>query len=94
VQVQGIDRIGQSVVEASREPALARAWLAATDRRAADALPYGAPEGADGTVSYRLTMASLRDTGTPAWQWWALGIVGLVALGWGVRGRLTTPAAT
>jgi putative membrane protein len=90
VQVQGIDRIGESVVEASREPALARAWLAATDRRAADALPYGAPEGALGTVSYRLTMASLRDTGTPAWQWWALAVVGLAAVGWGVRTRLAS----
>jgi putative membrane protein len=91
VRVEGIDRIGESVVEASREPALARAWLAATDARAADALPYGAPEGAEGTVSYRLSMASLADNGTPPWQWWALALVGLVALGWGVRTRLAAP---
>jgi putative membrane protein len=94
VRVEGIERLGDSVVAASREPALAQAWLAATDARASDALPYGAPDGAEGNAAYRLTMASLRDDSTPAWQWWALGVLCLAVAAWGVRSRLSVrPAA-
>ncbi len=93
VRVDGIERLGDTVVAASREPALAEAWLAATDARAADALPYGAPDGAEGNAAYRLTMASLSDDTTPAWQWWALGVLSLAVAAWGVRNRLAVRPA-
>lgn len=81
LQQEGIDEVAAAVAEAVEEPALAAAWLAATDARAADALPYGAPDGAVGHAAYRLTMAATRDGGTPTWQWWLLGLAGIAALG-------------
>ena len=89
---QGIDEIETAIVEASTEPALASAWLAATDARASDALPYGPPDGAVGHAAYRLAMASTTSAGTPAWQWWLLGAGVLGAFGWGAARRLREPS--
>lgn len=85
----GIGEVTRAVVAASQEPSLAAAWLAATDARVDDALPYGPPEGAVGHASYRLTMAATSSQATPAWQWWALGVGGLVVAGVAIRRRLT-----
>lgn len=78
---EGIDEVATAVAAAVEEPALAAAWLAATDARASDALPYGAPDGAVGHAAYRLTMATTRQGGTPTWQWWLLGMAGVAAMG-------------
>ncbi len=86
---EGIGEVARAVVAASQEPSLAAAWLAATDDRVADALPYGPPAGAVGHASYRLTMAATSDAATPAWQWWALGVAALVVSGVAIRRRLT-----
>jgi X-X-X-Leu-X-X-Gly heptad repeat protein len=88
LQSEGIDEAAAAVVAASRDPALAAAWLAATDERAADALPYGPPDGAVGRAAYQLSMAATQPAGTPAWQWWALGLVAAGGTAWGVRQRL------
>jgi putative membrane protein len=57
LQADGTAPAAESVLDASTDPAEAEAWLAAADARAADALPYGAPEGAVGTVAYVFTLA-------------------------------------
>lgn len=56
LQQEGTAPAAASVLEASTEPAEAAAWLAAADARAADALPYGAPDGAVGHVAYQFTL--------------------------------------
>lgn len=56
LQQDGTAPAAESVLDASTDPAEAEAWLAAADARAADALPYGAPEGALGTVAYVFTL--------------------------------------
>ncbi len=70
---EGIDPAAQAVRDAVAEPALAAAWLSATDERAANALPYGPPDGAVGHVAYRLTMPATQPDHAPAWPWWVLG---------------------
>lgn len=81
LQQEGIDEIASAVAEAVDEPALAAAWVAATDARAADALPYGAPDGAVGRAGYLLTMAGTSRGGTPTWQWVLLAIAVAGAFG-------------
>ena len=88
LQVEGIDEVTAAVAAAVDEPALASAWLAATDARAADALPYGPPEGAVGHAAYRLSMSSTEPGGTPPWQWWLLGVAAAVVVGVGAARRL------
>lgn len=88
LRAEGIGTLTASVVAASAEPALAAAWLAATQRRAGvDALPYGPPEGGVGTARYQLTIP-----GGPAvdrsWLWWLVGAVTLVAAGVAAARRL------
>jgi putative membrane protein len=56
LQRDGTAPAADSVLDASTDPAEADAWLAAADVRATDALPYGAPEGAIGTVAYVFTL--------------------------------------
>jgi len=91
LQVEGVDALGAAVLEASAEPALATAWVAATDARVADALPYGPPQDAVGFTAYRLTMAATSASGTPAWQWALLAAGVLTAAGWAAWRRLATP---
>ncbi len=55
----GTGPAAQGVLDASSDPALARAWLEATAARATDALPYGPPLGAQGTVAYVFTLAEV-----------------------------------
>jgi putative membrane protein len=90
---EGIDEVEDAVRAAIEEPALAAAWLAATDARAADALPYGAPQGAVGHAAYRLTMPATAQGGTPAWQWGLLGIALVAGAGVLVQRRLSEPPA-
>jgi putative membrane protein len=89
LKTEGIDEVAAAVAAAVDEPALASAWLAATDARAANALPYGPPDGAVGHAAYRLTMPSTKPGGTPPWQWWLLAVGGMVVVGLGVQRRLT-----
>jgi putative membrane protein len=56
LQEEGTAPAAESVLDASTDPAEAQAWLAAADARAADALPYGPPEGATGNVAYLFTL--------------------------------------
>lgn len=79
---EGVDTVADAVAAAVDDPAFAAAWVAANDARAADALPYGAPEGAVGHVAYRFTMPATSEVGTPAWQWWVVGgaVVAITAL--------------
>lgn len=56
----------RTVLDASVEPALAEAWLAAAGARAADALPYGAPDGATGTAAYLFT---IEEVAAPLGPW-------------------------
>ena len=55
----GTGPAAQGVLDASTDPALAQAWLEATAARAADALPYGPPVGAQGNVAYVFTLAEV-----------------------------------
>jgi putative membrane protein len=55
-QAKGTAAVADSVLTASTQPAMAQAWLAAAGARAADALPYGPPEGATGHVAYLMTI--------------------------------------
>ena len=82
----------EAAVDGSGEAALADAYLAAVDARAADALPYGPPEGARGQAAYVLHMPAVAPTrGVP---WWFAGALGLLlAAGVGaalLRARRTT----
>ncbi len=56
LQRDGTARVRAEVVESSKKPAQARSYLAATDLQAADAMPYGPPEGALGRVAYVATL--------------------------------------
>lgn len=70
LQEQGTSAVLREVVESSKDPALAQAYLAATDARAADALPYGAPAGATGTARYVLDLPPvLPQTAALPWAW-------------------------
>jgi putative membrane protein len=80
LQSRGTQRVLNQVVKASNDPAFAKAYLKATEARAADALPYGAPDGASGRVAYLYTMAGTRtDNRTSTWAGWALAALLLAA---------------
>lgn len=81
LQKEGTSQVLKSVVKASKDPAFARAYLAASQRRAADALPYGAPEGAAGRVSYIYTMPGSGETstGSSLAGWALLAVIALAA---------------
>lgn len=64
LQEEGTEEVLASVVKASKDPALAKAYLAASQARAADALPYGAPDGAAGRVAYIYTLSGSEEPGT------------------------------
>lgn len=85
LQEQGTSEALAGVVKSSRNPAFAKAYLASTEARAADALPYGAPEGASGRVAYFYTMpASDGGTGGTVAGWGLLAVLlaAVGALGW------------
>lgn len=87
----GIDAVADAVAEAVDDPAFAAAWVAANDARAADALPYGAPEDAVGHVAYRFTMPGTSADTTPAWQWWLAAAIGGVLVSMLAVRRLRAP---
>ncbi len=55
---EGTARLLSAITDGSADAALAEAYLAAVDARAADGLPYGAPEGAVGHAAYAYQMPS------------------------------------
>ncbi|HYN55563.1 MAG TPA: hypothetical protein VES03_00045 [Motilibacterales bacterium] len=59
LEQDGTGPAAQGVLDASIDPALAQAWLEATAARAADALPYGPPVGAQGNVAYVFGLAEV-----------------------------------
>lgn len=83
LQEQGTAEAVAGVVESSKEPAFAKAYLAATEARAVDALPYGAPQGASGRVAYLYTMPASdggSSTGGTVAGWGLLAVI-LAAVG-------------
>lgn len=92
LSAKGTQRILDQVVKASRDPAFASAYLKASAARAADALPYGAPEGAQGRVAYVYTLTGTeQDNRTASWASW--GLLALFAAGVGaVAWRRLHPA--
>lgn len=75
LQQQGTSKIYTQVVESSKQPAFARAYLVATDKRTTDAMPYGAPAGATGRVAYVYQLASEPQQESVNW-----GLIGALAL--------------
>jgi putative membrane protein len=79
----GTSEVLAGIVDASKDPAKAQAYLAASEDRAGDALPYGAPDGAAGRVAYVYTLQG-SDTGdgtASTVAGWALLLVIAVAAG-------------
>ncbi len=66
LEQDGTGPAAQGVLDSSTDPALAQAWLEATAARAADALPYGPPVGAQGNVAY---VFSLTEVPAPRSLW-------------------------
>ena len=80
LQTQGTGPALRSIIDGSADAALAAAYLAAVDLRAADALPYGPPEGAIGHAAYAFEMPETsQSTGIPGWLL-------AVLVGWGAAG--------
>jgi putative membrane protein len=77
VQEEGTSEILAEIVEASRDPAFARAYLKATHERARDALPYGPPRGAAGHIAYVYIMEGSDEVprGTNSFAAWTLMVV-------------------
>lgn len=92
LQEQGASAISRRIARASRESAFARAYLRATEQRAADALPYGAPDGAAGRVAYVYTLPGGEAPGgvSGALARWGLFVVVAAALAATVWRRLGT----
>jgi hypothetical protein len=67
-------------VDASADPARARAYLAASDARAADAVPYGPPEGATGRVAYVLSLDVPTAPSSTGLAWLAVLVIAVAAL--------------
>ncbi|MEZ5114890.1 MAG: hypothetical protein R2737_01370 [Candidatus Nanopelagicales bacterium] len=72
--------LGQ-VVDSSSDPALARAYLRAANRRAADAMPYGVPDDVVGRVAYVSVISPTSPPDRAAAATAALALVVLVSLG-------------
>ena len=77
LQTDGTAKVRTDVVDSSVKPAQAQSYLTATDARAADALPYGAPQGAIGRVAY---VATLTPPPVPHGGAAATGLLGVVLL--------------
>jgi hypothetical protein len=60
---EGTARLLAGITDGSADAALAEAYLAAVDERAADGLPYGAPEGAVGHAAYAYQMPASEPSG-------------------------------
>ena len=85
LQEEGTSEVLASVVKASKDPAFARAYLAATTAKAGSAAPYAAPKGGVARVAYVSTIdAGVGDGGSEAARTtalWALGAAVVLALG-------------
>ncbi|MCH9816835.1 MAG: hypothetical protein K0U64_10385 [Actinomycetia bacterium] len=88
LQSEGTAALLQTIIESSAEPAQAVAYLNATNKRAATALPYGPPEGAVGSAAYIMTMEAVVPENTNTWLLVALSIILVSALGGAVVKRL------
>ncbi|MEZ5186504.1 MAG: hypothetical protein R2720_12220 [Candidatus Nanopelagicales bacterium] len=95
LQEKGTAEVLAGVVKSSKDPAFAKAYLAASEDRAEDALPYGAPEGAAGRVAYVYTMPGSDDSGGTASQLAAWGLLAVITAAVGaVAWRRLHPVAT
>jgi putative membrane protein len=91
LQRDGTSPALRTAQESSRQPALAQAYLAATDARAADALPYGAPAGATGTARYLFVLPAVEPSaGRPPWAWLAAAAFGATGLAAALLRRRTS----
>jgi putative membrane protein len=94
LQQQGTSDALAGVIKASKQPAFAKAYLAATQARAEDALPYGAPEGAVGRVAYVYTMPGSGDSRTSTGTLAGWGLLAVIAAAAGaVAWRRLNPVA-
>lgn len=86
LQQQGTQKVLNSVIKASQDPAFAKAYLKASERRAADALPYGAPAGGAGRVAYVYTMTGTQPSSSSgtlaAWGLVAVIVASAIAVAW------------
>jgi hypothetical protein len=83
---EGTARLLSAITDGSADAALADAYLAAVDARAAEGLPYGPPEGADGQVAYAYQMPASEPAGTvPLLAIAAIIALAAVAVAGGVR---------
>ena len=78
LQRDGTAEVLDEVVGSSVKPARAQSYLTATDARAADAMPYGPPEGAVGRVAY---VATLTPPPLPGGGGAATALLGVLVLG-------------
>lgn len=72
---RGAERIERRLAKASKEPALAMAYIAAADESAVTALPYPAPEQAEGSASFEYVIAEEDQS-----PWSGPGWIALVAV--------------
>ncbi len=79
LQSQGTAEVLAGIVKASKDPAFAKAYLAASEKRAVDALPYGAPEGAAGRVAYIYTMPGSDESDSTASTLAGWGLLAVIA---------------
>ncbi len=88
LQSRGTRELYESVAGSSAESAQATAYLQAADDRAATALPYGAPEGAQGNAAYIMTMEEVTPGDSSGWQFAAIAILLLAAVAGAVLKQL------
>lgn len=80
LRADGTSAALSAVIDGSADAATVAAYLAATDARAGDGLPYGAPAGATGNAAYVLDMPATSAANGPA-PWAALLLFVVVSLG-------------
>ena len=88
LETEGLGALYTSIVQSSAQPAAATAYLAATNARAADALPYGLPEGATGSAAYLMVMDPVEPEQSAAWQYAALALLFASAIGGAIAKRV------
>ena len=90
LQTQGTAELYNTIIETSDEPAQASAYLTASNKRAATALPYGAPEGAVGNAAYLMTMEAVVPNDTSPWILLAVGLIFVAAIAGAVLKQLSS----
>ncbi len=90
LQSQGTAELYDTIIKSSDEPAQASAYLEASNKRAASALPYGAPEGAVGNAAYLMTMEAVVPDDTSPWILLAVGLIFAAAIAGAVLKQLSS----